>query len=323
MPDLLVAIILGIVEGVTEFLPVSSTGHLLLCERWMGLKLEDGFWSMFTIFIQIGAIAAVVVYFRERILELLRGQPERKLTPLEISQSARGVGHPAHPHATAPAGSGAGPRPQHDHPDVLADDTPPTAAQRGYAILMIVLASTPLVVAYLAQEWAEKHMNSPTVIAAALLGGGVAMLVIEWLPLNVTTRRIERITWKQALGIGGAQVLAAVFPGTSRSAATIMAGLVGGLSRPAAAEFSFFLAIPAMGAACLYKLVKFLSRGVPPADRMLLLVIGTLVSFLVAWAVIALFMGYIRRHSFAPFALYRILLGVVVLLIFRGASGGH
>ena len=305
MPNLLVAIILGIVEGVTEFLPVSSTGHLLLCQRWMGVDLDDGFWSMFTIFIQIGAIGAVVVYFHERILGLLRGNPERLLTPLEISQSAKTAATSA---ATAPTAPG----------DVQADDTPPTAAQRGYAILMILLASAPLVIAYFAQAWAEKYMNSPMVIAAALLLGGGAMIVIEWLPLNVTTRRIERITWKQALGIGGAQVLAAVFPGTSRSAATIMAGLVGGLSRPAAAEFSFFLAIPAMSAACTYKLIEFLRLGVPPAHQVLLLVIGTLVSFLVAWAVIALFMNYIRRHSFVPFALYRIALGIVVLLLFRG-----
>ena len=322
MPDLLVAIILGVVEGVTEFLPVSSTGHLLLCEKWMGLRLEDGFWSMFTIFIQIGAIAAVVVYFRARILELLRGHPERKLTPLEISQTTRKSPHP-------PAGSAAStPAPEAKpvldyHGDVLADDTPPTAAQRGYAILMILLASTPLVVAYFAQHWAEKHMNSPLVIAAALLFGGVAMAVIEWLPLNVTTRRIERVTWKQALGIGAAQVLAAVFPGTSRSAATIMAGLVGGLSRPAAAEFSFFLVIPAMGAACTYKLLKFLRLGVPPASQVLLLIIGTLVSFLVAWAVIALFMGYIRRHSFLPFAIYRVALGLLVLALFKGTPAGH
>jgi undecaprenyl-diphosphatase len=304
MPNLLVAIILGIVEGVTEFLPVSSTGHLLLCQRWIGVDLDDGFWSMFTIFIQIGAIAAVVVYFHERILGLLRGNPERLLTPLEISRSAKTAASAA----AAPTAPG----------DVQADDTPPTAAQRGYAILMILLASAPLVIAYFAQAWAERYMNSPMVIAAALLLGGVAMIVIEWLPLNVTTRRIERITWKQALGIGGAQVLAAVFPGTSRSAATIMAGLVGGLSRPAAAEFSFFLAIPAMSAACTYKLLKFLRGGIPPAHQVLLLVIGTLVSFLVAWAVIALFMNYIRRHSFVPFALYRIALGIVVLLLFRG-----
>ena len=187
---------------------------------------------------------------------------------------------------------------------------------------MILLASTPLVVAFFTQKWAERYMNSPGVIAWAMVVGGVAMIVIEWLPLNVTTRRIERVTWKQALGIGGAQVLAALFPGTSRSAATIMAGLVAGLSRPAAAEFSFFLAIPAMSAACLYKLLKFLSRGVPPADQVLLLVIGTLVSFLVAWGVIAVFMGYIRRHSFVPFAVYRIGLGIVVLMMFRGETGG-
>lgn len=306
MQNLLVAIILGIVEGVTEFLPVSSTGHLLLGERWMGLSLEDGFWNMFTVFIQIGAIAAVGVFFRERILELLRGQPERRLTPLEISASAKPGMQVIH----GPAGQA----------DVTGDDAPPTAAQRGYAILMILLASTPLVIAYFADKWAEKNMHSPAAIGAALLVGGIVMIVIEWLPLNVTTRRIERITWKQALGIGGAQVLAAIFPGTSRSAATIMAGLVGGLSRPAAAEFSFFLAIPAMSAACAYKLLKFLKAGAPPAHQMLLLVIGTLVSFLVAWAVIALFMGYIRKHSFIPFALYRIALGVVVLWIFRGSS---
>jgi undecaprenyl-diphosphatase len=186
---------------------------------------------------------------------------------------------------------------------------------------MILLASTPLGVAYFAQKWAEKNMSSPMVIGAALVLGGLAIVVIEWLPLNVTTRRIERVTWKQALGIGAAQVVAAVFPGTSRSAATIMAGLVGGLSRPAAAEFSFFLAIPAMGAACTYKLFKYLRHGVPSADRVLLLVIGTIVSFLVAWGVIALFMGYVRRHSFIPFAVYRVVVGVVVLMIFRGGGG--
>jgi len=304
MHDLLMAIVLGVVEGVTEFLPISSTGHLILAERWMGLKLTSGFWEMFTIFIQIGAIAAVVVYFRERILALLRGQPERVLTPLEISATAKGAGHAGH---SAHVVHGQ---------EVMADDTPPTAAQRGYAILMICLASTPLLVAYFGEKWAEANMKSPLMVPLALIVGGVLMAVIEWLPLNTTTRRIERITWKQALGIGGAQVLAAIFPGTSRSAATIMAGLVGGLSRAAAAEFSFFLAIPAMAAASGYKLLKFLKQGgVPPANQVLLLIIGTLVSFLVAWGVIALFMGYIRRHSFLAFAAYRVLIGVVALWI--------
>jgi len=309
LPDLLKAILLGIVEGVTEFLPISSTGHLLLCQRWMGIDLESGFWNMFAVFIQIGAIAAVAVYFRSRILELLRGPPDRQLTPLEISASAR--------KPVTSAVAAAGPAGVHDA-GVLADDAPVTAAQRGHTLMMIALASTPLVVAFFADEWAEKHMTQPWVIAAALIVGGVVMGVIELLPLNVTTSRIERITWKQALGIGAAQVLAALFPGTSRSAATIMAGLVAGLSRPAAAEFSFFLAIPAMGAACAYKLLKFLKQGTPPAHQMLLLIIGTLVSFLVAWAVIAVFMGYIRRHNFLPFAAYRVVLGLVVLWLVRG-----
>ena len=313
MYDLLLAIVLGVVEGVTEFLPVSSTGHLLLAQRWMGINLEDGFWSMFIVFIQIGAIAAVVVYFRKRILGLLTGRSERVLTPLEISANARAAGRAA-------AAQAAGAPPPEQDPELVGDDTPVTAAQRGYAVLMILLASTPLVIAFLADKWAEENMQSRWMVPLALIVGGVLMIVIEWLPLNVTTRRIERITWKQALGIGCAQVLAALFPGTSRSAATIMAGLVAGLSRPAAAEFSFFLAIPAMGAACAYKLLKFLRNGVPPASQILLLVIGTLVSFLVAWVVIAAFMGYIRRHSFVPFAVYRIVLGVIVLLLVRNGA---
>jgi undecaprenyl-diphosphatase len=305
LPDLLKAIILGIVEGVTEFLPVSSTGHLLLCERWMGLNLDDRFWSMFTIFIQIGAIAAVVVYFRRRIIELLGGRTERQLTPLEISENVSAMPQPGAARA-------------------VTDDTPVTAADRAYTVVMIGLASTPLVIAYFADKWAEKHMSHPGFVAGALAVGGLLMILIEWLPLKETTRRIERITWKQALGIGMAQVLAAVFPGTSRSAATIMAGLVAGLSRPAAAEFSFFLAIPAMGAACAYKLLKYLRHTVPSAAEVLLLTIGTLVSFLVAWVVIAGFMAYIRRHSFVPFAVYRIVLGLVVLwLVYSQGWGAH
>jgi undecaprenyl-diphosphatase len=143
------------------------------------------------------------------------------------------------------------------------------------------------------------------------------MVIIELLPTNVTTRRIERVTWKQALGIGLAQILAAVFPGTSRSAATIMGGMLAGLSRPAAAEFSFFLAIPAMFAACSFSLLKWLRNAHPTPHEILLMIIGTLVSFLVAYAVIAVFMGYIKRHNFIPFAIYRIVLGIVVLFLAR------
>ena len=311
MADLLKAIILGIVEGITEFLPISSTGHLLLCERWMGIDLEapGSMWKTFAIFIQLGAILAVVVYFRRRIMDLLGGKAEGSRTPLEISQAAKAA-NPAKPVAAALSMGQT-----QDYATALDEDLI-TPAQRLNAILMIILATIPvLVVGLLTHDWIEANMESDRGIGWALLIGGIAMIVIEIIPTNVTTRRIERVTWKQALGIGLAQILAAIFPGTSRSAATIMGGMLAGLSRAAAAEFSFFLAIPAMFAACGYSLVKWLKHASPGAKEIMLMIIGLLVSFLVAYAVIAFMMAYIRRHSFIPFALYRIALGAFVLFV--------
>jgi undecaprenyl-diphosphatase len=271
--DLLYAIILGIVEGVTEFLPVSSTGHLVLCQEWMGLDLKnDPFWRTFAVFIQIGAILAVVVYFRDRIRALLRTFPAKGET-----------------------------QPRRLHP-----------------VWLIVIASLPVfVIGFLAQRYVEEHLGSPLVIASALGIGGALMILIELLRGPVRTRRMEDMTVGQALFIGFAQVLAAVFPGTSRSAATIMGGLLAGLARDAAAEFSFFLAIPAMFAACSYALLKlFISHpDVLGGREILLLTVGTVVSFFVAWVVIAAFMTYIRRYSFIPFAIYRIIVGLIVFAV--------
>jgi undecaprenyl-diphosphatase len=208
MKELLWAIVLGIVEGVTEFLPVSSTGHLLLCEIWMGIDLEhDRFWKMFAIFIQVGAILAVVVYFRKRILNLMKHE----------------MGMPA--------------------------------GGRIPTVWLVLIATLPvMVVGKLAKDWVDRNMSTPTVIAAALGIGGVLMLLIERLRPRVTTEKMERMSLMQALIVGCAQCLAVLFPGTSRSAATIMSGLLTGLSREAAAEFSFFLAIPAMFMAATYSL---------------------------------------------------------------------
>jgi undecaprenyl-diphosphatase len=313
VPELLVAIILGVVEGVTEFLPISSTGHLVLCEKWLGINLEDDpFWKMFAVFIQIGAIASVVVYFRERIVSLLRGRNAPQPTPLEASAMVREA--PA-----APVGSSASTASDGIQTALMervaAVRATPVIFRRNHALWMIVIGSLPLAIAYVAHKWAEKNLESTTVVAMALLIGGVLMIAIEYLRPVPTTPSIEEMTWGQALGIGLAQIVAALFPGTSRSAATIMGGELAGLSRPAAAEFSFFLAIPAMGAACTFSLLKH--RTALDARHWLLLAVGTLVSFLVAWLVIAAFMSFIRRHSFVPFAIYRIGLAIVVLLAFR------
>jgi undecaprenyl-diphosphatase len=300
--DLVKAVVLGIVEGLTEFLPVSSTGHLKLCERWFGEIVDPHFANAFDIFIQIGAIAAVVVYFRRRILQLLTGRGEQKLTGYEAAHPAAAATQPA----ALPTESYTGREPERD---------------RTWAILMVILGTLPLAVGYFAAKKSDKYLEAHpgaevTWIALALAIGGVAMVLIELFRPVVVTKRMEGMTWKQALAIGACQILAAVFPGTSRSAATIMPGLVGGLSRETAAEFSFFLAIPAMTAACGIKLLKFAREHHTSSDWMLLTV-GTLVSFLVAWVVIAGFMGYIRRHSFTPFGIYRILLAAVVWFAMR------
>jgi undecaprenyl-diphosphatase len=283
--DLIKTLVLGVVEGLTEFLPVSSTGHLKLADQWMGPVVNEHFANSFEIFIQIGAIAAVVVYFRRRIAQLLTGKSEPPLSGFEQP----------------------GNEPEPD---------------RMHAIWMIILGTLPLGVGYFGAKKSDKYLEAhPSAaamwITAALAIGGVIIIVIEMLRPVVTTKRMERMTWKQALGVGICQILAAVFPGTSRSAATIMPGLLGGMSRETAAEFSFFLAIPAMCAACGIKMLKF-AKEHHAGDEWMLLMIGTIVSFLVAWIVIAAFMGYIRRHNFVPFGIYRIVLAGVVLYAMRG-----
>lgn len=290
MSDLIKAIVLGIVEGLTEFLPVSSTGHLVLCEQAMGVNLEapSSIWKTFVVFIQIGAIMAVVVYFRRRIMDLVFGKR-------------------ALPHGQAVAGVPLDPA----EPEAFL-----TLQQRMHVMKMIALGTLPaLVIGYLVHDYIEANLGSPMVIVSALFFGGIAMLAIERFHPTFRTGSIEAITWKQALGIGFAQVLAAVFPGTSRSASTIMGGMIAGLSREASAEFSFFLAIPIMFAACGYSLLNYvMEHPTITSYQVLLFAVGTLVSFLVAWAVIGWFMGYIRKRTFTPFAIYRILLAIAVFV---------
>lgn len=322
MSDLVNTLILGLIEGVTEFLPVSSTGHLVLYSAWAtGIDVTSDFWTTFLVVIQIGAIAAVVVYFRTRIWRMLLNRREVASTPLEMMSrrsavaQAKEAGIP-----TAPASSGltTKTKPLDYESNVLKH--PGTRISRRHPLVNITIATIPaLIVGFLIHEWIEANLGSPLVVAWALAIGGVVMIAVELFRPPVTTPAVEDISMGQALLIGLAQILAVVFPGTSRSAATIMGGMCFGLSRTAAAEFSFFIAIPIMCAATGYKLLEWIRHdaGTITGRQVMLLLVGTVISFLVAWVVIAAFMGYIRKYSFVPFAIYRIILAAVVFLAFR------
>jgi undecaprenyl-diphosphatase len=259
-PDLLLkAAILGLVEGATEFIPVSSTGHLIVVSDWLNLVDERA--KTFDIFIQLGAILAIVWLYRARLSQAV-------LSAREDRSSQRFIGN-------------------------------------------LVIAFLPAaLVGFVAHDWIKAHLFNSTVVAVALVVGGILILLIErWAPVPAVNQ-VTEVPPRTALGIGLAQVLSLV-PGTSRSGATIMGGYALGLSRVAATEFSFFLAIPVMLAATLYDLVKSWS-ALTPADAPMFAV-GFIVSFLSAVIVVRAFLTYVSGHSFSVFAWYRIALGAVLL----------
>jgi undecaprenyl-diphosphatase len=272
MNEILIAIILGIVEGLTEFLPVSSTGHLILAENWLNYTGEKA--NAFAVFIQLGATLAVIGYFRQRIRRVIMAM----------------LGKPVA-----------------DNPHGLSSE----AARR--FLLGVVLAFIPAALMGLLFENAiETILFKPQPVALALIVGGIAILVIEKFRPAANTEVAESISLSQAVWIGVAQC-AALIPGMSRSASTIMGGLLKGLSHAAAAEFSFFLSIPTLGAASLYKLLKV--APLLSADDAAVFAVGFFVSLIVAWVVIAVFMSFIKKHSFAVFAWYRIIFGLAILLM--------
>ena len=262
MHDILRAVVLGIVEGLTEFLPISSTGHMILVEPWLGIPEKDPFWTeTFNIFIQIGAILAVVIFFWQRLWRL----------------------------AVHPAG----------------------ASWREHILVKLFVAFLPAaVIGLLFHKFIEEHLMTPVVVACALVVGGIAIIVIEAAVRHTRITDAGSTPLRCALVIGIFQCLSMI-PGTSRSGATIMGALVVGLSPPAAAEFSFFLAIPTMFAAGGYSLLKHL-KDIQP-DQFVTLGVGFVVSFIVAWLVIKAFMRFIQTHRFTSFAIYRIVLGLIVL----------
>ncbi len=256
------AILLGILEGLTEFLPVSSTGHLILFKNL--LAFDGQFSNVFSVVIQMGAILSVVVYFFKDLI----------------------------PKSTSRA-------------DV--NDFFGLWAKVVVGIIPAALIGIPF------EDVIDRYLFNPLTVAVALVVGAIWILLVDRPPSDDAARAtsIKQLSYKQVLGIGAFQCLALI-PGMSRSAMTIIGGLMVGASRRVAAEFSFFMAIPVLGGAGLIKLLKYGLNF--SAEQWQLLAVGTLVSFVVAYLVIAAFMSYIKRHSFKPFAYYRIVLGAVVLI---------
>ncbi len=283
-----VAVLLGLLEGLTEYLPVSSTGHLILFGHWWGFTGRMAI--SVDICIQLGAVLAVVAYERTKILSLLsHANQERHLLQRQFHTL------PATAFFTHLLRVSAG---THHHLWFLIG--------LGAAFLPAAL------VGLLAHEWIEEHLFSPRTVALSIIIGGIIILIVEIWPKAVRCTVLEQIGLLRAVGVGLAQCVALI-PGMSRSGSTIVGGLLLGLDRKVATEFSFFLALPTMFAATGYKFVQ--SYHLLNAQDVLTLIIGLVVSFLVAWAVIAAFLTYVKRHTLKVFGYYRVVLGAIILLL--------
>jgi undecaprenyl-diphosphatase len=294
--DYILSLLLGIVEGLTEFLPVSSTAHLRIAEALFhsfglapSMGADSGYWKMYTIVIQLGAILCLPIYFRERIAKLFSSFPNGER----------------------------GDRTFLTHP---------------LSLVMVAFVVTAIP-AFLLTKVIGKHLESLYIIGCSLLIGGLVMWIVDELNseseaaglgatgTRIRTWHIEDMSMGQAIWIGACQILSAVFPGTSRSMSTIAAGQLAGMSRASALEFSFFLSIPTMVVATCYDLLKSLrgkgenAIGVTHIDPhgWVVLGIGFVVSFIVAYGAVAWFLAWVRKHGFAPFAVYRIIVGTAVL----------
>lgn len=272
MIEIIKAVLFGIVEGITEWLPISSTGHMILLDEFINLNVSNDFYKLFEVVIQLGAILAVVVLFFKSIWPLKKKNEKVVLDKKTLNLWGK-----------------------------------------------ILVACIPAaVIGLVADDWLDEHLYNSVVVSLALIIYGIVFIVIE--SKNVgkrTTKSVEKITYKQALQIGAFQLLALI-PGTSRSGSTIIGGLLIGLERSVAAEFSFFLAIPVMAGASLLKLAKYIIKVgfVFSGLEVAILLIATITAFIVSILVIKFLMNYIRKHDFKVFGYYRIALGILVLLYF-------
>jgi len=269
--EFLKALLFGIIEGITEWLPVSSTGHMIILNDLINLNVSDEFYKLFEVVIQLGAILAVVLMYFKTIFPFGFGKNEKK--------------------------------------------TKETFNLWGKIIVACLPAA---VIGLLFDDWLDEHLYNSFVVALMLIVYGIIFIVIENKKIGSgKIDQLNKITYKQALSIGGFQLLALV-PGTSRSGATIIGSLILGLKREVAAEFTFFLAIPVMFGASLLKLIKYiLNVGFSfAANELIILGVGCLSAFILSILVIKFLMQYIRKHDFKVFGYYRIILGILILLYF-------
>ncbi len=281
--DVLKSILFGIVEGITEWLPVSSTGHMILLEQFVSFKnVSPDFFEMFEVVVQLGAILAVVILYWKDIWPFTNSEG-RGYTETGILA--------------------------HFDKKIMT---------LWFKILAACIPAAIVGIAF--DDFLNEHFYNPYVIGGALIVFGIAFIVIENHNKNMkpVTKKAAQITYKQAVIIGIFQLLAAIFPGTSRSGATIIGALLIGISRKAAADFTFYLAIPVMFGASLLKIVKFGFHFT--AIEAAVLLVGMFVAFIVSLVVIKMLLGYIRKHDFKPFGWYRIVLGIIVWLYF-GING--
>lgn len=275
--NIIFAIIFGIVEGITEWLPISSTGHLILTQAFINFQnLSEGFWDVFEVVIQLGAILAVVVLYFNKIFPLKLKKSKHGDNKISIDKSIINLW------------------------------------------IKIIVSCVPVIfiVLFKIDELAEQYFYNPTSIAIMLILVGIAFILIERKNKskeNYRVNSIKDISYRDAVIIGIFQTIAAIFPGTSRSGATIIGALLIGISRTVSAEFTFYLAIPAMFGASLLKLVKF-GLGFT-GEEIAVLIIGTIVAFVVSLFVIKFLMEYIKKHNFEVFGWYRIAVGIIVLAL--------
>ena len=280
--DYFVAFIFGVVEGITEWLPVSSTGHMIILNEFLKLNVSPEFYDLYLVVIQLGAIMAVVVIFWKEIWPF-------------------GIKNNEHPFSKTGIGR-----------YVMKDKI--------ILWLKIALACVPAaIVGVLFDDWLDEHLYNYFVVAIALIVFGVAFIVVEYLMKNrnPVIKTVGQLNWGHALAIGLFQLLAAIFPGASRSGSTIVGSIAIGIKREAAAKFTFFLAIPVMFGASLLKIIKY--DGGVTAHEVGLLLIGMITAFFVSLLIIKQLMAFIKKHTFSCFGWYRIGLGILVLIL--GACG--